>query len=114
MYQFKKWANYDEKALQADRLVYPIKDKDIRGEPRWEGSQAQALLKEDVANKIHENMEPKELRQMAGREAYQQFSLTKFRKHLDQAKQDEKQYVDNGHKYTRNVIGDEDLSRAKR
>ena len=109
VYQFKKWADYDETDLQANLLVCPIKE-DIGGDPRWDGSEAQELLKADVADKACENMKPKDLRMT--REACVQFSLKKFRKHLDQAKQDEKACVDNGHKYSKNVIGNKDLSRA--
>ena len=105
---FKKWATHDDKALQADRQTHPFK-KDIRGNPRWEGSEAQALLKEDVKNKVHENMTPQELR--LSREACQHFTVSKFRKHLDQAKQDEKAHVDNGHRHSKNGIGDANLSR---
>ena len=107
---FKKWADYDSKALDADLQLYP-NETDIRGEPRWAGSEAQAMLKEDVANKVHVGMKPKDLRLMPGKEEYQKFSLTKFRKHLDQAIQDEKAYVDNGHKYSKNIIGNKEYSR---
>ena len=107
---FKRWADFDSKAIEHDLQIYPHQN-DIRGEPRWEGSEAQALLIQDVANKVHVGKKPSELQMMEGREAYQQFSLKKFRKHLDQLQQDEKVYVDNGHKYTKNVIGNEEFSR---
>lgn len=107
---FKKWADYDAKAILEDFKVYPPDRVNVRGELRFDGSEAQALLKADVANKLYETMKPKELWQ--SREEYHtKFSLKKFRKHLDQMKESEKRYVDNGKKYTKNVIGNKEFSR---
>jgi len=43
--------------LQHDRQQHPVPTTDRRtGEPRWDGSEAQRLLKIDVKNKVHETM----------------------------------------------------------
>ena len=42
--------------LQEDRLVHPFPATNYRGEPQWEGSAAQKVLKKDVADKKHETM----------------------------------------------------------
>ena len=44
--------------LRADRLVHPAPPTNHRGEPRWEGSAAQTLLKDDVKKLKHEGMKP--------------------------------------------------------
>ena len=58
---FKKWADYDSKAISEDFKVYPPDRVNVRGEIRFDGSQAQASLKNDVANKLYETMTPTEL-----------------------------------------------------
>jgi hypothetical protein len=40
--------------LQQDRAVRPAPSTNIRGEPRWEGSGVQKLLKQDVASGNHD------------------------------------------------------------
>jgi len=45
---------------EQDRLVCPKQETMCSGEPRWEGSAAQAFLKRDVAEGKHETMTPKE------------------------------------------------------
>ena len=42
--------------LQQDRLAHPFPSTNHRGEPQWEGSAAQKVLKKDVENKKHETM----------------------------------------------------------
>lgn len=106
---FKYWADFDAKAIASDLLICPPSAKNIRGEPRWEGSAAQEQLEEDVAAGLDAGMKPKEMQET--REVYQEFSLTKFRKHLDQVRQARKSYVDNGKKYKKNVHGSKELSR---
>lgn len=39
--------------LQQGRVVHPPPATNHRGEPTWEGSAAQMLLKQDVANNVH-------------------------------------------------------------
>lgn len=42
--------------LQQDRAIHPAPSTNHRGEPRWDQSAAQALLKQDVAAKKYETM----------------------------------------------------------
>jgi len=69
-------------ALHHDRLIYPTQAFNSLGKPRWEGSEAQSLLKEDMDNSMHETMRPKAL--WNTREEYKKFELEVFRKHIDQ------------------------------
>jgi hypothetical protein len=52
------------------------------GLPRWEGSDAQTLLKLDVTHGLHLRMTPKKLHE--SQREYQVFSLTTFRGHIHQ------------------------------
>ena len=106
---FKYWADFDSKAIASDLLICPPSEKDVRGDPRWEGSAAQEQLEEDVILGLDVGKTPMELR--ATRAMYQEFSVTKFRKHLDQVKQTRKSYVENGKKYKKNIHGSKELSR---
>ena len=42
--------------FQQDRLAHPFPATNYRGEPQWEGSAAQKVLKDDVTNMKHETM----------------------------------------------------------
>lgn len=72
----------DDAALAHDRAIFPKKSHDIRGVPRWEGSQAEAFLRLDVKQGMNKALKPKDLYMM--RSEYQQFPLTVFRKHIEQ------------------------------
>ena len=52
------------------------------GLPRWDGSDAERLLKIDITNALHEQMAPKEL--YISRNEYQVFTLKVFRGHIHQ------------------------------
>ena len=52
------------------------------GLPRWEGSDAQRLLKIDITDSLHLQMRPQQLH--ASRHEYQVFTLTTFRGHIHQ------------------------------
>jgi len=69
-------------ALKADRLIYPEKTTDHRGNPVWEGSQAQAYLILDVRLGNHKGIKPEAFHQT--RQAYQDFPLDVFRNHIYQ------------------------------
>ena len=73
----KSHATRDKLALQHDRALYPI---DFTN--RWDGSEAQSYLKQDIDNDIHKNFKPKEL--WATRNAYKAFDLDVFRPHIHQ------------------------------
>ena len=42
------FAASDSAALANDRLLHPVPTHNHRGEPRWEGSEAQRLLRQDI------------------------------------------------------------------
>lgn len=53
-----KEANEDHDAVLEDLLKYPPKDKNIRGQLRWEGSAAEELLEQDIIDKVNEGVAP--------------------------------------------------------
>jgi len=57
-----------------------------RGEPQWNGSKAQELLKEDIANNKHlvPNFKPSELRMQADRPEHRECSMETFRWKIQQ------------------------------
>jgi hypothetical protein len=69
-------------ALVNDRLHFPVPSHNHRGEPRWNGSEAERLLKVDVAAKNHERMTPMQLH--GTRTEYGDYPLEVFRKHIHQ------------------------------
>ena len=75
-------ADSDSAALAHDHLIHPVAAFTSEGYPRWEGSDAARLLKEDVNAGLHENVEPRVLRQT--RPEYQAFPLKVFRDHIHQ------------------------------
>ena len=56
----KQAADEDNVDLLHDLKLFPTKTHNYRGEPRWEGSDAQKALKFDIANGIHLTMTPAE------------------------------------------------------
>jgi hypothetical protein len=74
----------DERAYRIFCKNYPTKSHNHLGEPRWEGSEAQRLLKEDMAANLHANQAPQDFRET--RAEYQEFTKTTFRGHVHQEK----------------------------
>jgi len=72
----------DSAALAHDRLIHPVAAHNHRGEPRWEGSEAQRLLKVDMDNDMHKLMVPEALHHT--RQVYMDYPLVVFRKHIEQ------------------------------
>ena len=71
-------ANDEADMLQADLGLYNL----ARENPdRWDGSEAQALLKQDL-EALDEPVQPKVLRET--REEYKKFTLKEFREHIQQ------------------------------
>ena len=70
--------------LRADRLIHPVPTTNHRGEPHWEGSEAQKLLKKDVAERKHEGMLPAQY--YASRPQYKAwgFSAATIKGHVEQ------------------------------
>jgi hypothetical protein len=77
-------ANEDDAAVRHDLGLYPQSAMDERGYPRWEGSSAQAFLKEDISAGKHKELKPKGLQQT--RDEYKQFPLKVFSDHIFQEK----------------------------
>lgn len=73
----------DATAYAQDRLLHPYTTHNNNGVPRWEGSDAQRFLKDDITAGLHTQMKPKELYGMRA-EYYEVFSLDKFRGHIAQ------------------------------
>jgi len=72
----------DSAALAHYRGIYPKSPLNHRGEPRWEGSEAARLLREDVQQRMHENMPPEQL--WLSRDEYQNYHKDTFRQHIHQ------------------------------
>jgi hypothetical protein len=78
----KTTATIEEIALAHDRALFPAPTHNYRNEPRWEGSEAQRLLKEDVSANRHAATPPKQL--YNSRPEYQDYPLKVFREHIYQ------------------------------
>jgi len=84
-----KQLGLDEEAMLAhDRQLYPTAAFNSEGKPRWEGSDAEASLKIDVANGKNLQMDPRFLHK--SRDEYQVFDLEVFRKHIKQEEKRQK------------------------
>ena len=86
----KKRAEHDSKEITKDLQKHPPKDKNARGEQRWEGSDAQKLLKEDMDNGLHLNKSGREL--WLSRGEHMLFGNVVFMKHIDEEKQTRKEW----------------------
>lgn len=84
MQRGKTQVEFDTATLVQDRASYPKTATDIRGRKRWEGSKAEALLKQDVKDGLHKTFEWLELFWRHSAE-YQEFEKEVFRKHVQQA-----------------------------
>ena len=75
----KRRAAEDAADLKHDRDIFPIQE-----EGRWDGSEAQALLKMDVKDDFHLHFSPVEL--WSSRSEYQEFPIEIFSPHVHQEK----------------------------
>jgi hypothetical protein len=75
-------AEDDKKAYDNFRRICPVKSHNHRGEPRWEGSRAQELLRLDMDEGKHEVFLPKRFQEK--RIEYQDYRLQTFRDHIQQ------------------------------
>lgn len=78
-----KEAEPDYLAYQRDRVIYPVQDTLPNGVPRWQGSEGERLLAEDL--RVDSGLggkQPMEIWQ--SRPEYQVFSLKVFRDHIYQ------------------------------
>jgi hypothetical protein len=109
--RLQHWAAFDSEKVLEDIAKHTPHNKNIRGELRWDGSEAQQLLKQDVEQGRHLQLKPRELRET--REEYKVFGLRVFQKHIDQQKQALKAYdkATTQKRYKRMNHGDKTLSR---
>lgn len=70
-------AGSDSAAIARDRRIFPPSANTSQGYPRWNGSDAQRLLREDVDAGLTSSHDPKVLHQI--RSAYQALLLAVFR-----------------------------------
>jgi hypothetical protein len=77
------FAASDSAALANDRLLHPVPTHNHRGEPRWEGSEAQRLLRQDIDLGNHLDLMPRDLF-MSEPDYYDNYPLEVFRKHIKQ------------------------------
>jgi hypothetical protein len=89
----------NKKAHDHDRKLYPIGLFDSSGLPRWHGSSAAVLLKEDLLAGRYTIGQPKVLYQ--SRAEYQRFPLTVFRRHIHQQIKTEKYWKYYGDRFSK-------------
>ena len=97
-------ANSDSAALAHDRgpKCRPKKTHNFRGKPRWEGGEAERLLKLDITANKHKRMKPELLR--LTKAAHQQCDLKVFRNHMDQEVEARKHLMCHCAKKNKNLI----------
>ena len=78
----REMAKRDAEAFRKDRLLYPRKDRNQRGELVFDLHPAKHLLRMDVENGVHEQLSPKELQK--SRPAYQVFKYEIFKHRIYQ------------------------------
>ena len=84
--QFQEGKSRAENDLEAFLLAkqnHPPPPFNHRGEPQWNGSEAQQMLEIDMQNGKHFELKPSDL--WESRAEYQEFHLSTFRDHLHQA-----------------------------
>lgn len=81
-----KRKDLDQKAFNNFRKIQPRPTHDHEGVPLWDGSDAQRLLKEDMAKGLHELFQGKERRKKywLTKEEFQVYKLPVFRDHIYQ------------------------------
>jgi hypothetical protein len=72
----------DKRFLEHDRTIHPEPLMNYRGEPKWDGSEAQKQLGKDMDEGKHTTMKPKLLHMSC--DEYTKFPLDVFRKHIYQ------------------------------
>lgn len=94
----------DSAALAHDRgpNCRPKKTHNFRGEPRWEGGEAERLLKLDITANKHKRMKPELLR--LTKAAYQHYDLKVFQDHIDQEVEARKYLMYHRAKKNKNLI----------
>jgi hypothetical protein len=78
----EKRAIMDDHAVSCERMLHPRPELTTRGYPFWDTSPASMFLKEDIRHDVHKTMSIEEF--WNWREAYKEFPLGIFRKHIQQ------------------------------
>lgn len=73
-------ATEDAEYLKHDRAIFPERTEDTRGEPVWQGSKAQELLRAYLKDDNRKKMKPRVLH--AEEDEYLEFSLDNFRNRI--------------------------------
>ena len=107
----KKRAVTDAKHFEAYRQVHPRPATDRRGDPFWDGSQAQEMLNVDMNNNKHKTMTPRQL--YDSKELYQQWSLEVFRGHIHQ-ESDTRKYLYTLKKTAQELADEKAMAETKR
>jgi len=84
-------ANSDSGALAHDCIIHPVGLETSKGcgYPRWQGSDAECLLKQDIDAGLHETLKPNAHHQ--SRPEYKDFPLAVFCDHINQEKRSRKE-----------------------
>ena len=77
--ELRRRAIIDDCSLFHDRILHPIDTTDPK---RWDGTEAQRLLKQDIEDDFHKHFTPKEL--WLSRKEYQVFDIEIFQPHVNQ------------------------------
>lgn len=111
--QLQYWATYDSAKVDEDLALHPPSAQNIRGDLRWNGSDAQQQLKDDITRGLHLQMKPKELRNT--RPEYMLFGTRAFQKHVDQEKQSRKDFDEatKAKRYSRSRYGDRENAKRR-
>jgi hypothetical protein len=88
----------DSAAFAHDRRIYPKPATNHRGEPRWEGSETERLLREDMDNFKHKTLKPK-LLYKSRKEYHEKYPLPIFREHIYQEEKRRKFLTQYGARY---------------
>ena len=84
----KKRADEDAALFDIAKANHPVPKFNHRGEPQWNGSDAQTLLKQDMDDGKHRDMKPKDL--WESRQECMMFQLATFRDHIHQETKSQK------------------------
>jgi hypothetical protein len=98
-------ASSDSAALAHDRKIYPKAASNHRGEPRWEGSEAERLLRKDMDEGKHNQMRP-ELLYYTRKDYHENYPLKVFREHIYQEERRRKFLAQYGSNKKRNETND--------
>lgn len=107
--EIEKRRDDDAEAFKIYRQLHPRPATDRKGQPFWDGSQAQEMLNIDMNNNKHKTEKPEKL--WASKALYQQWSLEVFRGHIHQ-ENDTRKYLHTLHLKAEELAEKKKKSRA--